>query len=51
MAFMNYLDFSRKILSNMLKWKSEMEMHFLTKSTNLHVYSNFPTIITKRCCN
>ena len=48
MVSMNYFDSSRKNLTYMLKWKSVMEMHAITKSTNLHVYSSFPTLITRR---
>jgi hypothetical protein len=34
------------------EWMSViMEMHVITKSTNLHVYSSFPTLITRRWCN
>jgi len=35
--FMNYFDSSRKNLIYVLKWKSVMEMHVITKYTNLHV--------------
>ena len=27
------------------------EVHVITKSTNLHVYSSFPTLITRPRCN
>ena len=39
MASMNYFDSSRKNLTYILKWKSVMEMHVITQSTNLDVYS------------
>ena len=42
MASMNYFDSSWNNLTYILKWKSVMEMHVITKSTNLHVYSCFP---------
>ena len=41
MASMNYFNSSRKSLTYFFKWKSVMEMHFITKFTNLHVYSCF----------
>jgi hypothetical protein len=42
MASMNYFDSSRKNLTYILKWKSViMEMHVITQSTNLNVYSWF----------
>ena len=47
MASINYFDSSNKNLTFFLKWKSVMEMHVITKSTNLHVYSCFPTCITR----
>ena len=38
MTSMNYFDSSRKNLTYTFKWKSViMEMHVITKSTNLHV--------------
>jgi hypothetical protein len=53
MTSMNYFDSSRKNLSYIyFEWKSViMEMHVITKSTNLHVYSSFPTLIARRLCN
>ena len=39
MASINYFDSSRENLTYLSKWKSVMEMHVITKSTNLHVYS------------
>ena len=53
MSSMNDFDSSKKYLTCSLKlnqWKSIiMEMHSITKSTNLHVNSSFPTVITR--CN
>ena len=46
MTSINYFDSSRKNLTY-FEWKSViMEMHVITKSTNLDVYSSFPTLIT-----
>jgi len=42
---MNYFVSSRNNLAYILKWESVMQMHAITKSTNLHVYSCFPTWI------
>ena len=39
MASMNYFDSIRKHLAHFFKYKSVMEIHVITKSTNLHVYS------------
>ena len=39
MASMNYFDSSRTNLTHFSKWKSVMEMHVKTKSTNFHGYS------------
>jgi len=39
MQTMNYFDFNRAYI---LKWTSVMEMHVITKSTSLHVYSFVP---------
>jgi hypothetical protein len=48
MTSMNYFDSSRKNLTY-FEWKSViMEMHVIAKFTNLHVYSSFPTLITRR---
>ena len=50
MTSMNYFDSSRKNLTynQYFEWKSViMEMHVITKSTNLHVSSIFPTLITR----
>ena len=44
MASMKYFDSSRKNPTYILKWKSVMEMHVITKSTNLHVYCCFSYI-------
>jgi uncharacterized radical SAM superfamily Fe-S cluster-containing enzyme len=41
MAVMYYIDSSRKNVTYILKWKSIIEMHVITKSTNLHVYNCF----------
>ena len=42
MASTNYIDSSiKRNLTNFFKWKSVMEMHVITKSTNLHDYSCF----------
>ena len=52
MASGNYFDSSRKRSNLYFEWKSViMEMHVITKFTNLHVYSSFPTLITRRWCN
>ena len=40
-ASVNYFHSSRNNLIHFLKWKSIMAMHFITKSTKLHVYSCF----------
>ena len=37
MASTNYFDSCRKNVIYILKWKSVMEMHVITKSNNLHV--------------
>jgi hypothetical protein len=41
MASMNYFDCSRKNITYFFKWKSVMEMHVITKPTNLRAYSCF----------
>ena len=38
MASINYFDSSRENLTYLSKWKSVMEMHVITKSTNPHGY-------------
>ena len=49
MASGNYFDSSMKRSNLYFEWKSViMEMHEITKSTNLHVHSSFPTLISKR---
>jgi hypothetical protein len=49
MTSMNYFDSSRKNLTYIFEWKSVIiEMHVITRSTNLHVYSSFPTLIIRR---
>jgi hypothetical protein len=41
MASMNYFDSKRKNPTDVLKQKSVMERHVITKSTNIHDYSCF----------
>ena len=41
MASMNYFDSNRRNLSYFFKWKSEMEIHVIAKTANLHAYSCF----------
>ena len=49
MTSMNYFDSSRKKSNIYFEWKSViMEMHVITKFTNLLVYSSFLTLITIR---
>jgi hypothetical protein len=49
MASGNYFDSSKKRSNLYFEWKSVIiEMHVITKSTNLHMYSCFPTLISKR---
>jgi hypothetical protein len=51
MASMNDLDISRKNITYILNgtWKSVVtEMHVITKSANLHVYSCFPILISSQ---
>jgi hypothetical protein len=38
---MSYFDSSRKNLTDVSKWKPVMEMHVITKYTNLHAYRFF----------
>ena len=49
MGSINYFDSSTKKSNLYFEWKSViMEMHVIsTKFTNLHVYSSFPTLITR----
>ena len=47
MISMNYFDSSRRNLTynRYVEWKSViMEMHVITKFTNIHVYSSFTTM-------
>jgi hypothetical protein len=49
MTSMNYFDSSWKKLTYILNGMHViMEMHVITQFTNLHVYSSFPTLITRR---
>ena len=51
MASMNDFDYSSTNITYILNgtWKSVItEMHVITKSTNLHVYSSFPTLISSQ---
>jgi hypothetical protein len=41
MASMNYFNSNRKNPTYVLKWKSVMERHVITKSTSIHDYSCF----------
>jgi hypothetical protein len=52
-SMLNYFDSSRKSLTD-FEWKSvimEMHVHVITKFTDLHIYSSFPTLITRWWCN
>ena len=43
---MNYFDSSRKNLTYFFKWKLVMEMHVLTKSTNLFQFDGILNLAT-----
>jgi hypothetical protein len=47
-GFNEFFDSSMKNLTYILKWKSVMETHVITKSTHIHIYSIFPRLITSR---